>query len=805
MHRYVRHLCTGSLAALTVIVSSAAAERIPIPDGIFYYAPAASVFGSEAVWTDPAALGHYKATEFEIMLDYRDGTFARSWGGVINRQGFALAQRYLDNPDGNNFREYILAYGVPFGRSLALGGSYRYFSRGPGIYSNRHFWNLAVTSTGVGPFSWAAVFSNLNRGEVNGRKTETEQRYSLSYRPSGQTVTFSVDAFLSTKQRFKNGEFVYHAQFDPVPGLTVNGYVDSHKNFEIGVRANLAGFFVGSQQVYSRHVSLKRHTIYVGATAARQPSLIPEKRRRLSLNVNGRPQENPTEFVFGQAPPAYTDILLSMYRAADDPSIGEMVLSLNRLSVGFAQAQELRDAITAFRSRGKRVTCYVTSPGNVSYYVASAADKIVIPPVSQLNLVGLRAELTFYAGTMEKLGIKADILRIGKYKTAAEAFTRETPSEANVEMTNRLLDDIYAQFVGGIAEGRGISADSVRALIDMGPFTSAQAIEYGLVDGLSYRDELKDNKLLRSMPEISFRSYEKDTLLNSGWPWLPEIAVVVGDGEIVTGSGSPVPFDEGAKMTPALMSRGFSQARADADVRGIVFRIDSPGGLALAGEDIYHDATKAAKHVPMTVSMGDMAASGAYYIAMAGGSLFASPGSVTGSIGIFGGKADLSGLYDKIDLRKTLYTRGKYAGMLTLTRPFTEDERQKYYDQLNAFYQHFVQLVADNREIAPDSIDALARGRVWTGREALANGLVDHLGGLKAALDHTARKLDLHEYRVVRYPQRRAWFQLPSMPLFGGLISTLAGHRDVSTAVHEAVPLDDGDIYARLPFDLDIQ
>ncbi len=805
MHGKLSRFVVSGLIALVTLISTAAAERVPIPDGIFYFQPAASVFGSEAVWVNPANLGHYKSTAFQIMLDYSHGTFAKSWGTVLNRKGIAFAQRYLDNPDGNNFREYVFSSGFALGRQLAFGGSYRYFSQGPGIYNKRHFWNLAVSSTGVSKFSWAAVFSNLNRGYIGDERTETEQHYSLSYRPAGQTVTLSIDALMSTKQRFKNGEFIYHAELEPTPGLTVTGFIDSHQNFEIGVRANLAQYFFGSQQVYSKHASLKRHTLYIGATAERQASVIPEKQRRLSMGLSGRPPENPTEVVLGHTPTSYTDVLLSVYRAADDRSIGELMLSLNSLSLGLAQAQEMRDALTYFRSKGKRVTCYLSSPNNIAYYVASLADTIVIPPVSQLNLVGLRAELSFYAGTMEKLGIKAEILRIGKYKTAPETFTREAPSQENVEMTNRLLDDLYDQFVTGIADGRGISADSVRALIDRGPFTSAEAIEYGLVDGLSYRDELRDNNLLRSMPEISFRKYQSDTLLNDGWPWLPEIAVVVAEGEIVDNSGSPAPFDHSAKVTPSLMKKAFSQVKRNRDVEGVVFRINSPGGLALAGEDIYHDAEKVGKRLPMVISMGNMAASGGYYIAMPGRTVFASSGSLTGSIGIFGGKADLSGLYDKIDMGKELYTRGKYAGMMTRIRPFTPEEREKYYSQLEAFYQHFVALVAANRELPADSIDHLSRGRVWTGREAAANGLVDHLGGLKAALDHTARTLALHDYRVVRYPHRRIWFELPSVPVLGGLISALTGSKSAEDAAADLVPLADGDIYARMPFDLTIQ
>jgi len=806
MRDCLRVTALAALSAMVLLVSSSAARRIPIPDDLFYYRPAASVFGLEAAWTNPAALGRYKTVSAQLLADYRDGAFGKSWGTVINRRGIAIAQRYIDNPGGSHFRETVFSSGNGLGKTIAVGGSYRYFSSGPGIYNNRHFWNLAVSGQGSGPFAWAAVFSNLNRGRVDGVRTETEQRYSLAYRPHGNTVTLAVDALLSTKQRFSTADFIYHAQISPARGMYFEGYIDSHQNFQIGFRANLLKYFVGSQGTYTSGVSQIRTTVYVGATADQQPSLISPRKRRLSMSVTGRPEENPTRLILGPTQTSFTELLLGVYRAAEDPSIGEMVLSLNRLGLGFAQAQELRSAVQYFRDRGKRVVCHVSSPNNLGYYVASAADTIVIPPVSQLNLVGLRAELTFYAGTLDKLGIKADLVQIGAYKRAAETYTRTSPSEESRAMTERLLDDLYDQFVTGIADGRGLTADSVRALIDQGPFTSAEALAGGLVDGLSYRDDLGRAGILPSMPEVTFRRYRADTLLNDGWPRLPQIAVVVAEGEITGNSGSVNPFDNSLNVTPSLMERAFRQVDHNRDVRGIVLRINSPGGLALAGEEIHHRALKTARSVPVVVSMSNVAASGGYYIATPAQRFFASPATVTGSIGIYGGKVDLSGLYEKVGLTKELHVRGRNAAMLSTARPFTDEERLKYHDQLEAFYRHFVELVAENRGLDVDSVDALARGQVWSGREALANGLVDRLGGLKDALDSTARTLDLNDYRVVVYPERRRWFRPPSVPFLGPIVSLFRSEGSATDALADAVgSLDDGDIYARLPFDLIIE
>ncbi len=799
-------LYTIFLFAGGIHVSKAHAERVEMPSGVFYYQPAATVFGSEAAWVNPAALARYRILGFQFMADYYDGDYARSWGSVISREALSVAHRTLYNPDGDDYKEYVLAASIPVGQQFSMGSSYRVFTDGPGIYNNRHFWNLGFLYLPDKRFSWAGVFSNLNRGKIDGIRTETEQRYSFAYRPLGDDLTLAVDMFLSTKTRLSNADFVYQLEASPTTGLYLNAFIDNSSNYEIGVRANLLQYFVGSRRQSDRDGNHRGSTVFAGATSKRQPSLIKERPRRLSVNIAGRPQENPPRPIIGKKATPYLTTLLSIYRAADDPYVGEMVLGLDRLSLGIGQAQELREAIKYFRTKNKTVTCHISYPNNIAYYVGSACDKILIPPVSQLNLVGLRAELTFFAGTLEKIGVKADILRIGDYKTAAETYTQSAASDENREQINRLLDDLFDQFVTGIAQGRSIAVDSVKRLIDQGPFTSAKALELGLVDGLSYRDEL-NNGVLPRMPEISLRRYIADTLVNNNWGEQPVLAIVVAEGDVAFDDAGLMPFDGQSDVTPRKMAQAFERTRKDENIKGVVFRINSPGGFALAGEEIFRDTQRAAHIKPVVISMANIAASGGYYIAMPGRHIFANPACITGSIGIFGGKADFSGLYDKIDLGKELYVRGKFAGMLSTMRPFTPDERQKYYSQMDALYQHFLSLVADNRNLGVDSVDNLARGRVWTGREAQDNGLVDQTGGLKQALDFTAERLGLDDYRVLILPQKRPFIILPGNTLMGGISRILGlGGRGGGDGLDSKLPLAATEgILARLPFDIEIE
>lgn len=802
MNRATKRVLIVLAFLVPVSVSSAHSQRLTLPEGVFYFQPASSVFGSEAVWVNPAGLARYKSAGFQLLADYADDSFARSWGWVVSRDRLSTAYRRIEVADGDDYQEWVFAAAMSLGSKLHIGGSYRYFKDAPNFFDNKHFWNVGLMG-GYGAFRWGAVFENLNNSRtLDGRESDTEMRYSLAYRPFGPRLTVSADMMLSTGTKLSNADHIYHADYNLGKGVFLDGFYDSDHNFQLGFRINLHQYFVGAK---SRFVDGGHHrtTAILGATARRQKSVIAAGRRRLSLGIEGDVSENPVHVVFGRDRVAYTEMLLQIHRAAKDPSIDELVLNLKGLSLGLGRAQELRTALQTFRAGGKRVVCHISHAGNLDYYVAATADRVLMDPVARLNLVGLRAELTFYAGAMDKLGIDADIIRIGDYKTAPEKYMFKHSSEEYSQQLNDLLDDLYDQFTTDIAEARGLSIDSLKTLIDIGPLTSEEAVEYGLVDGLSYRDNLE--KQIGARPSISFRNYRDDTLTNDGWPQRPRIAMVVADGEVEFGDEQSLLGIGGEGVTPSSIEQGFGQAMADPAVRAIVLRVDSPGGLALAGEEIHRVIERAAERRPLIVSMGNTAASAAYYFSMPANRLFANPATVTGSIGIYAGKPVLEGLYDKIDIGKELYTRGRNAAMETTMRPYTEAEREKAKHLIEAFYGHFVELVAENRGISSDSVDALGRGRIWTGRRAVQVGLVDQLGGVREALEYTAGRLGLSDYDVVIYPHRQTLVDLPGQSMFDWLVSTLWGDDvpESATSIRKAVPR--AGLYARLPYGLVIE
>ena len=796
-----------SLAVGAVIffqtVSLKAGERVPIPEGVYYFKSASNVFGFESAWINPAGLSRYTGTGVLLMADYLDGDIAKSWGILLNSEESAMGFRKIHNPAGEDYKEYLLASGLTLG-NLNLGGSYRMFKDAPGIYKNRHFWNLGILIKGEGKFTFGALFSNLNRGKIDGEPTEVEKKYSVSYRPFEQQLTLSVDVVKTSSISYSDADYTYSAIYKPHPALLIEGLIDSRQNFSIGLKTNLLRYFVGAQSSFDRDGGGRGTTLYAGKVDLKQPSLISWKKRRLAVAVSGGRSENPPRPIFGHKPQSFYQLVSNIYRAADDASIGEIILKLRNSTFGFAQAQEIREALKYFKSKNKTIVCHLSLGNNIGYYLASVADSILMPPVSQLNLVGLRAELTYYAGTLSKLGAELDIVKIGDYKTAPDRLTRTGSTEQEREQINRILDNLYDQFVNDIGQSRSLSADSVRKIIDNGPFTSAEALSYGLVQGLSYADEMHKN-FLHSMPEISFRKYLRDTLINDGWPARPKIAVVVADGEINFSSRGMLPFSKKENATPKSLSRAFARASSDKNVKGIVFRVNSPGGFVIPGEEIFHAADKASRKKPLTISMANLAASGGYYIAMSGDRIFADAGTITGSIGIYGGKLNLKKLYEKIDLKKELYSRGKFSGMMSSMRPFTPDERKKQMSHIQEFYDYFVELVAENRKLSPDSIDNLARGRVWTGQEALSIGLVDEIGGLRNAIAYTAEKLNLKDYRVEFYPEKRPLFLLPGSRFLSSVSAFLGLGQSQGDNSDSDFQIEENGILARMPFDILIE
>jgi protease-4 len=450
-------------------------------------------------------------------------------------------------------------------------------------------------------------------------------------------------------------------------------------------------------------------------------------------------------------------------RAATDSRIRGILFEPRGLDIGWAKMQEIHDEIVQFKKSGKPIVTYLHSPSAREYYLASATDKIFISPEDSIDVKGLRVESMYFKQTLDKVGVKAEVIHAGKYKDAGDILTQTAMSPETREVLNAILDQYYGNLIATIAEGRKKQPDAVRALIDQGPFLARDALSDGLIDSLGYEDqavaEMQTRLKQSQLKKVSGKAYVKAAPLSGGSG--RRIALVVGQGDITAGSGTETADDE--SFTGTGFIKLLKQVENDSSIQGVIMRIDSPGGDAVASDDILHEVKNLSKKKPLVISMSDTAASGGYYVAATGDPIVAYPNTLTGSIGVIFARFSLHGLYDKIGLDKQLLTRGRYADIDSDYAALSDDERQKLTGQIDAFYRAFVSRVAEGRKKPFDQIEPLAQGRVWLGAQAKENGLVDQLGGLDRAIEVLKQQAHMSpsdRVTLVPYPGRRSVFEL---------------------------------------------
>jgi protease-4 len=442
-------------------------------------------------------------------------------------------------------------------------------------------------------------------------------------------------------------------------------------------------------------------------------------------------------------------------KAAEDKSISGAILDIRESELGRGKIQELRGAIQRFRATGKKMYAVMDSATPAAYLVACACNEIIIPETGEVELPGIHAEATFYKGLLSKLGIEADFIHLGDYKGFAEPYTREKFSEPVRENMTALVDGLYDEMVTTIVKDRPLSVSQVKEIIDTGLLTATRAKELGLIDRVAYADTLRDDlaKTYGTDEVVYVKNYGQkkvDADFSGPMGFLKlmqammggdeashrdhgqKIAVVYAVGSITTGKSKSDALGD-STMGSTTICEAIRTAKEDKDVKAVVLRIDSPGGSALASDLIWHEAEGLGK--PLVASMGDVAASGGYYIAMGADKIYATPGTVTGSIGVVGGKLAVHGLYDKVGISTETIERGRNSGLFSSSDKFTDSEREVIKGTMEDMYRQFTEKAAKGRHMPVEKLRELAGGRVYTGRQALANGLVDQLGTLDDAID----------------------------------------------------------------------
>jgi protease-4 len=455
------------------------------------------------------------------------------------------------------------------------------------------------------------------------------------------------------------------------------------------------------------------------------------------------------------------DVLDGMRRARTDSRVRALIVKIGS-GIGLAMAQELRDAVRAFRDAGKPAVAWAetfgeTGHGTVPYYLATAFERIYLQPSGDVGLTGVSLEEPFFKDALEKVGVSPRFAKRHEYKTMANTFMERSYTPEHQEMSSRLVASIGEQITSGVAEARGLAEDQVRKLIDRGPLLADEALDAGLVDKLGYRDEVYADVRAQAGEDAQLRYVARYHRTHALAPKLSRprqdvVALIQGHGQIRLGrSGrSPMP-GQGNAMGSDTIGAGFRAAVRDDRVKAIVFRVNSPGGSAVASDAIWREvvlARRAGK--PVIVSMGNLAASGGYYVSVAADMIVAQPGTFTGSIGVVVGKPIVSDLLERIGVGIGSVEDGAHARMFSTTRDFSDSEWERINASLDRIYDDFTAKVAEGRDMSREQVHKLARGRVWTGADACRNGLVDELGGLDVALDLARKKAGLASDAPVR-------------------------------------------------------
>jgi len=425
----------------------------------------------------------------------------------------------------------------------------------------------------------------------------------------------------------------------------------------------------------------------------------------------------------------------TLRKAKRDDRIAGVVIVPSTTSGMWGKVQEVRDAVIDFKTSGKPIVAYLEFGAGQAYYLATACDEIFMTPSSPLNLVGIATYDLFVKGLLDLVGFEADMLSAGEYKTAINLYTETTHTPEHREVSESLNRDMYDQLVDGIAEGRNLTPSRVRDVIDEGPFVGNDAVRFGLIDALVYQDEVVAGLGLGDFPNIvDFESYQAVTEESLGILPGPQVALIYAEGTIDFGTSS-VDLQGTRTVGSQTFVEAVREAGADSSIEAIVLRIDSPGGVAIAADIMWRELKLVSAKKPLVVSMSDLAASGGYYIAAPAHAIVAQPGTLTGSIGVYGGKYVFGEALKKVGVNVEEITDGAQAGLFAPIARFSTDARSALQAQMDETYERFLQVVADGRGMTRDEVDGLARGRVWTGQQAFENGLVDALGGLQSALD----------------------------------------------------------------------
>jgi len=764
------------LVIFIAVLFSMASESIAQPANVDVYAdeptnglrmPSFGLAGevdATATVLNPGALHFLNGPTFGLVVDTADSDEVTSTGqglglylatkmggALLPVMGLGIGLEFLEpsrtavEPDPGSPRRFTLSQSVAMGKNAAFGLTYqRYWDENSQALDGLNTFSAGWAARFGGHLAAGLAIRDLNSPTVAGAPVQRRYELELVTRPlatdrlelglGGRVgeVRGDVDGWLRWSVRIVRGLY-FRGQASAVElnRLTVSpmGGTGSRSEAEFRLSAGLEISFggLGLIGLASGAINPDDDTSFRGGTLALRvspvevPSLIGEDKRIERIELKEAMDDR-----------KLTALVAQMRNLARDPDVVGVIVQIDDLGAGWATLQELRGRILSLRMAGKKVFAYLVAGTTGHYYLASAADKVFVDPAGGLRLVGYAATSLYFKKLFDMLGVKAQFVKIAEYKSAPEQWTLEGPSEPAWRQRNELLDSIYAQFISGVSESRNIDQRELRAIVDRGPYTAGELAKMtSLVDVVAEPEDLE--KSITEALGGRFAVASKPTTRPERWSY-PKVAVIYITGDIVGGKSRRLPVLGKQLVGGDTIAQSIAAARADPSVAAIVLRIDSPGGSALASEVMSREVFKTRGVKPIICSMGDLAASGGYFAAAGCDWIFAEPMTITGSIGIFNGTFDITGLLSRVGITWTTFRRGDNADLESMFRTWTESDRALLEEKIRYFYGRFVDAVAKGRNMKSEDVDKLARGRVWTGAQAKRVGLVDELGGVIDAI-----------------------------------------------------------------------
>ena len=721
-----------------------------------------------AIWVNPAGLAFREGGTGFLSQSFRDPVGDMRYTNILlagGSGGFGFQRTRISNTLSVDRWSLAMSGGS---RRLGIASGLTIRITDPDGYWNRDWHFSADFGMLIRPTSWLSIGAVARQlGAPEEYPTSVEGGVAL--RPFGNQHLTLMGSYAYS---FESGTIDDHkswqvgAALDFGPGFIVSGGINNDKTvlagltFEFG-NAGIAGGGFGDSDNRGPYFGAVRFSQNLRRTALSSSGMT------ANIRVRGPVEDVGSGGFFSPRIPPLHAYITQINRAAEDPGIGGIYLRLDNVEIGRGLADELRAALVRYKERtGNPIICYMAEGSDNEYYIASVADSIFMEPVGYLGVDGYVINSVYLARAFEKLGIDAEMVRHGRFKSAIEMFEDSTMSADTRLQLTEFLDEVYRQYVDAVAVARGMSSDSLRALIDAGPYTPQQALAVGLIDGLhdehDAREHARDMIRHRAGSDAELVSMSNRRPYNDSWARRQTVAVIYASGDIVTGGGGS-DFITGTRFIGSeRMIRLLRRVREDDDIKAVVLRIDSPGGSGLASDQIWHELNRLHESgKPLVVSTGNLAASGGYYLACRADTIVANPSSIVGSIGVFGGKVNLSGLLDKLGIDTESITRGENATTLSLLHPLTDRQRENLQRHIDTMYDVFVSRVAESRGMTTAQVDSIGQGRIYSGERGVANGLIDLQGGLEDAI-LIARDLAgiRGDVDVVTYPERGMMWEM---------------------------------------------